>query len=106
MNNPSEQLALKILPRAWSDLLEIGHDCLRSGSRLDASAITCDIVKKLKQLQSFSMLGKATPLDNLNELKYLMLQVGKYQCIYRRIDNAVYVYHITDLQQDYPKLVK
>lgn len=100
------QLVMKILPRAWHDLLEIGYSCSQSGSRQEACKITCGIVQRLKELQSFSQLGTVTPLRKLNEQKYLMLKAGKYDCIYRRIENTIYVYHITELQQDYPKLLK
>ena len=52
------------------------------------------------------MQGKKTPLRRLNEQKYLMLLIDKYACVYRKIENTVYIYHITELQRDYPKLIK
>ena len=97
---------LKILPQAWHDLLEIGFVYSRQGKRLEASAVTCSIVSKLKELQDFAMLGNKTPLSSLNEKKYLMLMIDKYACIYRKVENTVYIYHITELQRDYPKLMK
>ena len=99
-------LGLKILPQAWHDLLEIGFVYSRQGKRLEASAVTCSIVSKLKELQDFAMLGNKTPLSSLNEKKYLMLMIDKYACIYRKVENTVYIYHITELQRDYPKLMK
>ncbi|WP_177565390.1 hypothetical protein [Phascolarctobacterium sp.] len=106
MSEYSGRPALKLLPRAWYDLLEIGYGYSRQGSRMAAYTITCEIIRRLKELQGFSMLGKATPLRRLNEQKYLLLEVGKYDCIYRRIENTIYVYHIVDLRQAYPKLMK
>jgi len=67
---------LKILPQAWHDLLEIGFVYSRQGKRLEASAVTCSIVSKLKELQDFAMLGNKTPLSSLNEKKYLMLMIS------------------------------
>jgi len=76
------------------------------GKRLEASAVTCSIVSKLKELQDFAMLGNKTPLSSLNEKKYLMLMIDKYACIYRKVENTVYIYHITMsqhlLQVSYP----
>ena len=97
---------LKILPQAWHDLLEIGFVYSGQGMRLEASAVTCSIVGKLKELQDFSMLGHKTPLRSLNEQQYLMLMIDKYACIYRKVENTVYIYHITELQRDYPKLIE
>lgn len=35
-----------------------------------------------------------------------MLMIDKYACIYRKVENTVYIYHVTELQRDYPKLMK
>ena len=98
MTDYAIRTGLKILPQAWHDLLEIGFVYSRQGKRLEASAVTCSIVGKLKELQDFAMLGNKTPLRSLNE--------KKYDCIYRKVENTVYIYHITELQRDYPKLMK
>ena len=102
MTDYAIRTGLKILPQAWHDLLEIGFVYSRQGKRLEASAVTCSIVSKLKELQDFAMLGNKTPLSSLNEKKYLMLMIDKYACIYRKVENTVYIYHITELQRDYP----
>ena len=94
MTDYAIRTGLKILPQAWHDLLEIGFVYSRQGKRLEASAVTCSIVSKLKELQDFAMLGNKTPLSSLNA------------CIYRKVENTVYIYHITELQRDYPKLMK
>ena len=52
------------------------------------------------------MLGTKTPLRSQNENKYQKLMIDKYACIYRKVENTVYIYHITELQRDYPKLMK
>ena len=106
MTDYAIRTGLKILPQAWQDLLEIGFVYSRQGKRLEASAVTCSIVSKLKELQDFAMLGNKTPLSSLNEKKYLMLMIDKYACIYRKVENTVYIYHVTELQRDYPKLMK
>lgn len=51
-------------------------------------------------------LGKQNTLEQFEEKKYLMLMIDKYACIYRKVENTVYIYHITELQRDYPKLMK
>lgn len=106
MNDGLIRSDMKILPQAWRDLLEIGFACSRQGTKLEAGTVTCSIVRKLKALQDFSMQGKKTPLRRLNEQKYLMLLIDKYACVYRKIENTIYIYHITELQRDYPKLIK
>lgn len=94
------------MPQAWHDLLDIGYTYERVGSKLEAYAVTCNIVRQLKELCEFALLGEKTPLRKLNEKKYMLLKVGQYDCIYRKIEDKIYVYHITELQQDYPKLLK
>lgn len=99
-------LELKLLPHAWHDLVEIGMEAERHGVAGAGYNVTIGILRRLKDLQSFNMLGGLTPLRILNEHHYRMLHVDEFDCIYRRIDDVVYVYHITELKRDYPKLVE
>lgn len=102
----SDRSDMKILPQAWRDLLEIGRGYSSQGMKLEARLVTCSIVSKLKELQDFAMLGQKTPLRSLNELQYFMLMIDKYACVYRKVENTIYIYHIADWQRDYPKLMK
>lgn len=94
MTDYAIRTGLKILPQAWHDLLEIGFVYSRQGKRLEASAVTCSIVSKLKELQDFAMLGNKTPLSSLNEKKYLMLMIDKYAPVFTARLKILYIFII------------
>ena len=97
---------VKLLSPAWLDLdaladyhmLKVGPDSARK--------ITDKILSALERLESFPMSCPMVPYRELAEQGYRMLVCGKYVCIYKLIDNDVFVHHIAAAATNYPDLFK
>ena len=95
---------VEILPSAWEDLKSI-EDYYAIQFDVDTAIKVSDsILDAIERLESFPDSGSMTPDPWLNNQGYRMIICKKHIAIYRRIESAIYIYHIADTQTEYTKL--
>ncbi len=97
---------LVILDTAQYDLEEIAIVRLNMMDEKSAKSLVDKILSRLERLEIYPL---SCPLINdtyLARMGYRILVCVKYLCIYRVIDNNVYVYHIVSGAENYPALLK
>lgn len=97
---------LVILAPAQKELEEIAAVHLNLVGENSARNITNQIYHSLEQLTRFPRAGAASRDRLLREAGYRIIISGKYICIYRLINDTVYVYHIAHGASNYPLLFK
>lgn len=97
---------VKILPEAWEELKTIEDYYALTFDVATALRVTDHILEVIERLEQFPDSGSLTPDSWLNELGYRMVIIEKHAAIYRRLDDAVYVYHIMDMRRDYPRIFR
>ncbi|MBE6105542.1 type II toxin-antitoxin system RelE/ParE family toxin [Anaerovibrio lipolyticus] len=97
---------VKILPQAWEDLARIMDWYRLSSSKESSLKVADNILKAISRLENFPKSGTMTPDDWLNQRGYRMVIADKHVAIYRFINEAIYVYHIFDMRQDYPEIFR
>lgn len=96
----------EILAPALKELEEIAEYHLLVVGRMSAKKITDKILNALERLERFPLSGPHLPDSELKSQDYRMLVCDKYLCIYRLINETVYVYHIVYGTTEYSKLIK
>ncbi|MBD5130899.1 MAG: type II toxin-antitoxin system RelE/ParE family toxin [Ruminococcaceae bacterium] len=100
----SMRITLEIRPEAWDELNAISEKHLRLAGEISAQRITDKILDTLELLETSPLLGTECKEYPFNGTRYRRLICGNYICLYKAIDDMVYVYHIVDGRTDYPKL--
>lgn len=95
---------VQILPTAWEDLKQIEDWYLIQFGVETALKVSDHILDTIERLEEFPESGSLLPDEWLNQQGYRMVICKKHVAIYRKIDGAVYVYHIADTQTEYTKL--
>lgn len=101
---PDKQLV--ILTPAWQDIDRISDLHLMLVGPKSAEEITDKLLDTIALLAEQPYMGALHPDPFLAEHQYRKLICGKYVCIYKVIDQTVYVYRIVDGRTDYPKLLR
>ena len=96
---------LELLAPAQRELEEIARMHFEIVGPQSARKITDRIYSALEKLKQFPNLGIACRDKRLASAGYRMLICGNYLCFYRQIGSVVFVYHIVDGRDDYPKLL-
>ena len=97
---------LMILTPAWQDIDRISDLHLMLVGPKSAEEITDKLLDTIALLAEQPYLGALHPDPFLAQHQYRKLICGKYVCIYKVIDQTVYVYRIVDGRTDYPKLLR
>jgi len=97
---------VEILESAWRDLEEIADYHLLMAGPNSAKKITDRILDALERLETFPLSCPYVPDNELKGQDYRMLVCDQYLCIYRLIDDVVYVYHIAHGATEYGNLFK
>lgn len=97
---------LMILTPAWQDIDRISDLHLMLVGPKSAEEITDKLLDNIALLAEQPYMGALHPDPFLAEHQYRKLICGKYVCIYKVIDQTVYVYRIVDGRTDYPKLLR
>jgi toxin ParE1/3/4 len=97
---------IEILAPAWRELEEIADYHLQAVGPLSAKRITDRILDALEQLKDFPLSCPLLSDPQLHDQGYRMLVCERYICVYRLIENVVFVYHIADGATEYYKLMK
>ena len=101
---PDKQLV--ILTPAWQDIDRISDLHLMLVGPKSAEEITDKLLDTIALLAEQPYMGALHPDPFLAQHQYRKLICGKYVCIYKVIDQTVYVYRIVDGRTDYPKLLR
>ena len=101
---PDTQLV--ILTPAWQDIDRISDLHLMLVGPKSAEEITDKLLDTIALLAEQPYMGALHPDPSLAGHQYRKLICGKYVCIYKVIDQTVYVYRIVDGRTDYPKLLR
>ena len=95
---------VNILPTAWEDLKKIEDWYFVQFGTETALKVSDNILNTIERLEQFPDSGSSTPDKWLNEMGYRMVICERHVAIYKKIDDAIYVYHIADTQTEYTKL--
>ena len=95
---------IEILRPAWRELEAIAEMHLSLVGPKSAAQITDKLLNALEYLKTSPYMGVACSEPMLLECGYRKLLCGEYICFYRVIGDTVYVYHIANGRQNYPKL--
>lgn len=101
---PDKQLV--ILTPAWQDIDRISDLHLMLVGSKSAEEITDKLLDTIALLAEQPYMGALHPDPFLAGHQYRKMICGKYVCIYKVIDQTVYVYRIVDGRTDYPKLLR
>jgi len=97
---------VEILDPAKNDINQIAQYHLTAVGPKSASKITDKLLDSIEELGDYPMIGAEHPDSDLSKRGYRKLVCGEYVCVYRIIDNTVYIYHVVHGATDYPKLFK
>ncbi len=96
---------LEILAPAQRELDEIALVFMELSGVDAALKITDRILNALEHLKEQPAMGVPFRDKTLRLDGYRMLICGRYICVYRKIGDVVYVYHIVDGRANYPRLL-
>jgi len=97
---------VEILNPAKNDINQIAQYHLMAVGPKSASKITDILLDSIEELGDYPMIGAEHPDSDLSKRGYRKLVCGEYICVYRIIDNTVYIYRVVHGATDYPKLFK
>ena len=96
---------IEFLPSAWQEINEISNYYLNKVGPKSAKKIFDRILKAIERLEIFPL---SCPLINDEVLSmdgYRILICDDYICVYRLIDEVVYIYHIANGKINYKNLI-
>ena len=96
---------IEFLPSAWREIDEISNYYLNKVGPKSVTKILDRILKAIERLEIFPL---SCPLINdevLSEKGYRVLICDDYICVYRLIDEVVYIYHIANGRTNYKNLI-
>ena len=85
------------------------HDCRLSpadGRYGVSGKITDRILDTLEKLEEFPLMGPLHSDEFLARMEYRKVVCGDYVCVYKLIDETVFIYRIVHGATDYPKQFK
>lgn len=104
MSHPKNKLIY--LRPAKDDILDIARYYIENVGVNSARKITNKIEETINSLRNFPLMGSVHPDPILGAHGYRKLVVSSpYVCIYKLIDDVIYIYRIVNAKTDYPKLL-
>jgi len=97
---------IQILQPAQQEIMEIVAVHVELAGKQSAQKLMHKLYKAFGQLAIFPLSGALSTDKELCIAGYRMLVIGQYLCIYRVIEDVVYIYHIVHGTMNYPKLWK
>lgn len=97
---------VEILLAAWQDIDKIADFHMKMVGTASAQRITDKILDTVERLGSFPYMGAQHSDSELARREFRKVICGDYVCVYKVIDNSVFVYRIVNGKTDYPKLLK
>ena len=96
---------IEILPAAWNDLREIG-EYIALENPAAANRTVDKLMVSLRRLEQFPLSAPLVPDAELARDGYRMLICGKYLCLYRFVEEVVFICHIIHGARNYPVLLQ
>lgn len=96
---------IKFLPSAWREIDEISSYYLNKVGPKSAKKIFDRILKTIERLEIFPL---SCPLINdevLSREGYRIFICNDYICVYRLLNEVVYIYHIANGKANYKSLI-
>ncbi len=100
-----DKFNIEILEPAWSELYAIFELHMSLVGSVSAEQITNKILDSIELLEDNPQMGRIIDNIILKNDGYRNLICGNFICIYRIINNTVYIYHIVDRRTNYQKLL-
>lgn len=97
---------VEILTPALNDIDKIADYHLLAAGPISAEKITDKLIDSIEKLGEYPLLGAEHSDPVLQERGYRKLVCGEYICVYRLIDDTIYVYRVVHGMTDYPKLFR
>ena len=94
---------LQFLRDAVDDLDRIADYHLRMVGAASAQRITDQILDAVEHLEKYPYLGSLHPDPVLASMEYRRIVSGNYVCVYKVIDQTIFIYRIVNGVTDYPK---
>lgn len=98
--------SVRILPAAWQDIDRISDHYLSRAGAAAAQRITDKLLDAAADLGKFPYMGALHPDPVLARMEYRKLICEDYVCVYRVVENTVYLYRIVHGATDYPSLFR
>lgn len=97
---------VEILTPALNDIDRIADYHMLAVGPISAEKITDKLLDSIEKLGEYPLMG-TEHLDSVLQKKgYRKLVCGEYICVYRLIDDTIYVYRVVHGTTDYPKLFR
>ena len=96
---------VKILTPALSDINKIADYHLKMVGPLSAQKITDKILDTIETLEMNPYAGAEHPDVVLRKQGYRKIISGEYVCIYRKLEEVIYIYRVVHGSIDYPRLM-
>lgn len=96
---------IEFLPSAWREIDEISSYYLNKVGSKFAKKIFDRILKTIEKLETFPLSFPLINDEVLSKEGYRILICDDYVCIYRLINEVVYIYHITNGRINYKNLI-
>ena len=95
---------VEILTPAWRDIDRISDFYLMKMGPQSAERITDQILDTIDLLEEHPYMGPLHPDPVLARNEYRKVICSNYICVYKVIDNTVFIYRVVDGRTDYPRL--
>ena len=100
------RVRIKILTPALHDIDKIADYHILAVGPVSAEKITDKLLDSIEKLGEYPLMGTEHTDPVLQKEGYRKLVCGEYICIYRLIDDTIYIYRVVHGATDYPKLFK
>ncbi len=94
---------IEILELALEDIKEISLYHLTIVGKQSSQNIMDKIFDKIEQLEDFPLMGSLHNDPLLSSQGYRKLICNEYICVYRLIEEVIYIYRVVHRTTDYPK---
>ena len=97
---------VQILTPAWRDIDRISDYHLTMVGPESAERITDKLLDTIAKLSEFPLMGAEHPDPVLARHHYRKILCGDYVCVYRMVEDTVYIYRVVHGATDYTKYFK
>lgn len=96
---------IEFLPSAWKEIDEISNYYIQKVGKQSAERLFEKLMKSIDRLKMFPTSAPLIRDEELSKGGYRILISGEYICIYRIINETVYIYHIANGRTEYKNLI-
>ena len=96
---------IEFLPSAWIEIDEISNYYIQNIGMESAKRLFDKLMKSIERLKIFPTSAPLIRDEKLSQEGYRILISGEYICVYRFINEVVYIYHIANGRTEYKNLI-